>query len=242
MEDKFNRAHLADLFSNTQSYTDSFPGKYYKHTSEVLANYTKAIQFDRRNIATGGVDMSIFPWEMFADTDEKVLKSYSVTQVFQDLIYKLKNPKTVLFCSAGYSSTGILQQCENHEVQVTILNSVSLDHFEKCVKTVNNRFSNIEYAVLSMDDLLSGNSNGFDMIEIWGNQVDTSFSDVSIYTSLLNKNGILLINDTSDWAFLYDNYTQAHPMYDLHEQLNADDSVFVYHVPVHYGFTVVVKR
>lgn len=242
MEDKFNRAHLADLFSNTQSYTDSFPGKYYKHTSEILAKYTKAIPFDRRNIATGGIDMSIFPWEMFADTDGKVLKTYSVTQVFQDLIYKIKNPKTVLFCSAGYSSTAIIQQCENPEVQVTVLNSVSLDHFEKCVKTVNSRFSNIEYNVLSIDDLLNGDSTKFDMIEIWGNQLDTSFADISIYTSLLNKNGILLINDTSDWAFLYDNDTQAHPMHDLHEHLNADDSVFVYHVPVHYGFTVVVKK
>ena len=186
--------------------------------------------------------MSIFPWEMFADTDEKVLKSYSITQVFQDLLYKLKNPKTVLFCSAAYSSTNIIQQCENPEITVTVLNSVSLDHFEKCVKTVNNRFSNIEYAVLSMNDLLAGNSNKFDMIEIWGNQLDTSFADVNVYTSLLNKGGILLINDTSDWAFLYDNDTQAHPMYDLHEQLNADESVFVYHIPVHYGFSVVVKK
>ena len=242
MEDKFNRAHLADLFSNTRSYTAGFPGRYYKHTSEVLANYTKAIPFDRRNIATGGVDMSIFPWEMFADTDEKVLKSYSVTQVFQDLIYQLKKPSTVLFCNAGYSSTGIIQQCENPDVKVTILNSVSLDHFEKCVKTVNDRFSNIEYDVLSMQDLVAGNSDRFDMIEIWGNQLDTSLADVGVYISLLNKNGILLINDTSDWAFLYDNDTHAHPMFDLHEQLCANESVNVYHIPVHYGFSVVVKK
>lgn len=242
MEDKFNRAHLADLFSNTQSYVDSFPGKYYKHTSEVLANYTKSIPFDRRNIATGGVDMSIFPWEMFADTNEKVLKSYSVTQVFHDLIYKLKNPKTVLFCNAGYSSTGIIQQCENPDVRVTLLNGVSLDHFEKCVKTVNSRFSNIEYDVLSLHDLHNGNFDKFDMVEIWGNQLDTSFSDIDTYISLLNKNGVLLINDTSDWAFLYDNETQAHPMFDLHEQLIANDLVYVYHIPVHYGFSVVVKK
>lgn len=242
MEDKFNRANLADLFSNTQSYTDSFPGKYYKHTSEVLSNYTKAIPFDRRNIATGGVDLSIFPWEMFADTDEKVLKSYSITQVFQDLLYKLKNPKTVLFCSAAYSSTNIIQQCENPEITVTVLNSISLDHFEKCVKTINNRFANIDYNVLSIQDLLTGNSSKFDMIEVWGNQLDTSFSDVNTYISLLNKDGVLLINDTSDWAFLYDNATTAHPMFDLHEQLIANESVYIYHIPVHYGFSVVIKK
>lgn len=242
MEDKFNRAHLADLFSNTQSYVESFPGKYYKHTSTILANHAKEIPFDRRNIATGGVDLSIFPWEMFADTNEKVLRSYSISQVFHDLIYKLKNPKTVLFCNPSYSSTAIIQQCEDPEVNVTILNGIALDHFEKCVKTVNARFSNINYEVLSIQDLHSSNSTKFDMIEIWGNQLDTLFADVSTYTSLLNEDGVLMINDASDWAFLYDNNTQAHPLHDLHENLKADNSVYIYHVPVHYGFTVVVKK
>lgn len=242
MEDKYNRAHLADVFSHTQSYVDSFPGKYYKHSSSKLAEYTSSIQFDRRNVATGGVDLSIFPWEMFADTNERSLRTYTISQVFQDLIYQLCAPKRVLICGADYSSTRIIQCCENPEMHVTLLNNTSLDYFEKCVKTINNRFSNIEYDTVSMQEVVNGSSLRFDLIEMWANQVDTLFTDIQQLITLLEPSGVLLINGTSDWAFLYENDTDAHPMYDLHEQLKFDASVYTFHVPLHYGFTVVTKK
>jgi hypothetical protein len=242
MDNKYNRAHLADFFSNTQSHVDSFPGKYYKYTSSRLAEYTSSIDFDRRNIATGGVDLSIFPWEMFADTNERSLRTYTISQVFQDLIYQLCSPRKVLICGADYSSTRIVQCCETPDMHVTLVNNTALDYFEKCVKTINKRFSDIKYETISMQDLVNGSSSKFDLIEVWANQLDTLFADVKQFTSLLSPSGVLLINGTSDWSFLYENETSAHPMYDLHEQLKFDDSVYTFHVPLHYGFTVVTKK
>jgi hypothetical protein len=67
-------------------------------------------------------------------------------------------------------------------------------------------------------------------------------SDISLFTELLEQDGVLLICGTSDWSFLYENDTAAHPMYDLHEQLKLDDSIFVHHIPLHYGFTIVTKK
>jgi hypothetical protein len=242
MDNNYNEAHLADIFSKTQSYVTDFPGAYYKYSSTKMAEYTASLDFDRRNIATGGVDMGIFPWEMHADTNERSLKTYTISQVFQDLLYQLHKPKKVLLCGVDYSSTRAIQCCEDPSVHVTFLNTILLDYFEKCVKTINNRFSSLRYDVLNMQDLESGNSPKYDLIEVWAGQIDMSFSNIDHYTSLLEDKGMLLINCTSDWAYLYDNDDSGHPMYDLHEQLKLDDSIFVYHIPLHYGFTVVTKK
>lgn len=241
METNYNLAKLADIFSNTPSHQDDFPGKYYGYSSKLMAEHTASINFDRRNIATGGVDMAIFPWEMFEETNERTFRTYTISQIFQDLIYGLKNPSSVLICGPDYSSTRVAQCCESG-IKTTLLNGVSLDNFEKCFTSINERFSKLEYDVLTMQDVVSGCSSRFDLIEIWANQIDMSLSWAKYFVDMLGDNGLMLINGTSDWAFLYDNDTYAHPMHDLHEELRSNDSVFVYHIPLHYGFTIVTKK
>ena len=93
-----------------------------------------------------------------------------------------------------------------------------------------------------MQDLLSDDCPKFDLIEVWANQVDTPLSRVDDLINALNRSGVLLVNGTSDWGFLYDNETYGHPMHDLHEELKDNDLVSVYHIPLHYGFTLVIKN
>lgn len=242
MDVNYNQAHLADVFSSTPSTSSDFPGAYYKYVATLMAEYSNTLTFDKRNIATGGTDMDIYPWESKADLTEAQQKVYAIPQVFQDLIYQIKKPNNVLFTGADYSHVRIIQCFEQFKSKITILNNLRLDYFEKCVKPVNQRFSQVYYEVLSMQDLVAGTSSKFDLIELWANQIDMAFSDVSQYTNLLESSGILLICGTADWSFLYENETSAHPMYDLHEQLKFDDSVYTFHVPLHYGFTVVTKK
>jgi hypothetical protein len=242
MDVNYNQAHLADVFSNTPSTSLDFPGAYYKHVATLMADYSNSLTFDKRNIATGGTDMDIYPWESKADLTEAQQKVYAIPQVFQDFIYQIKKPNTVLFTGADYSHVRIIQCFEQFKSNITILNNLRLDYFEKCVKSINHRFSQVPYKMLSMQDFVVGNSSKFDLIELWANQVDMAFSDVSQYTNLLESSGILLICGTADWSFLYENETSAHPMYDLHEQLKFDDSVYTFHIPLHYGFTVVTKK
>lgn len=242
MDHNYNIPNLVDAFSNTQSNTPDFAGAYYKLSSTKMAEYTASLDFDRRNIATGGVDMSIFPWEMHADTNERKLRTYTISQVIQDMLYQVQKPKSVLIGMPDYSSTRVIQCSEDENMDVTILNTVHLDYFEQCVKTINQRFSKLKYDVLTMQDLSAGNSSKFDMIEIWANQVDMSLSGINDFVSLMNPNGMLLVNCTSDWAFLYDNETSSHPMFDLHDSLISNNDLYVYHIPVHYGYTVAVKK
>jgi hypothetical protein len=234
-------AHLADIFSKTISHSPDFVGRYYGHSSSLMAEHTASIDFDRRNIATGGIDLAIFPWEMFAHTNDRTYKTYGLSQIFQDMIYALKSPSSVLICGADYSQTRVAQCCEGG-IKTTILNNVSLDNFEKCFTSINQRFSNLEYGVLTMQDLVGANCPKFDLIEVWANQVDTPLSRVDDLFNALNCGGILLINGTSDWGFLYDNETYGHPMHDLHEELRNIDLASVYHIPLHYGFTLVIKH
>jgi hypothetical protein len=242
MDVNYNQAHLADVFSSTPSTSSDFPGAYYKYVATLMAEYSNTLTFDKRNIATGGTDMDIYPWESKADLTEAQQKVYAIPQVFQDLIYQIKKPNNVLFTGSDYSHVRIIQCFEQFKSKITILNNLRLDYFEKCVKPVNHRFSQVYYEVLSMQDFVAGTSSKFDLIELWANQIDMAFSDVSQYTNLLESSGILLICGTADWSFLYENETSGHPMYDLHEQLKFDDSVYTFHVPLHYGFTVVTKK
>lgn len=242
MEINYNAVHLADIFSKTESSESNFAGEHYKHLASRMAAYGSTLNFDRRNIATGGTDMDIYPWESKAILTEEQQKVYSVPQVFQDMIYQIKRPKSVLFTGADYSWVRIIHCFENLKSDITILNNLKLHYFEKCIKTAGDRFSRVEYDVMPMQDLISGKWSKFDMIELWANQIDMVYSEASVFTDLLESGGILLICGTSDWSFLYDNDTAAHPMYDLHEQLKLDDSVFIHHVPIHYGFTVVTKK
>lgn len=242
MEVNYNAVHLADIFSKTQSSEADFAGQYYKHFSSKMAEYGSTLEFDERNIATGGTDMDIYPWQSKADLTKEQQKLYSVPQVFQDMIYQIKKPKSILFTGADYSHIRITHCFENLQSEITILNNIKLHYFEKSVRPSSARFAAIQYDVISMQDLTSGKSRKFEMIELWANQADTAYMDMRIFTSLLEPNGILLICGTSDWSFLYDNDTAAHPMYDIHEQLKFDETVYVHHIPLHYGFTVVTKR
>lgn len=241
METNYNLAHLADVFSKTISHKEDFAGKYYGYSSSLMAEYTASANFDRRNIATGGIDLAIFPWEMFAETNDRTYKTYGISQIFQDMIYALKDPSSVLICGADYSQTRVTQCCEGG-IKTTLLNNVSLNNFEKCFTSINQRFSNLEYDVLTMQELQSHDCPKFDLIEIWANQVDVPLSRVNELINALNHGGVLLINGTSDWGFLYDNETYGHPMHDLHEELKNNNLVSVYHIPLHYGFTLAMKH
>jgi len=241
MEPNYNLAHLADIFSNTQSHKDHFPGKYYGHSSKLMAEFVSVIDFDKRNVATGGVDLAIFPWEMFEETNERTFRTYTISQIFQDLIYALKSPSSVLICGPDYSSTRVVQCCENN-IKTTLLNNISLRNFEKCFTSINERFSKLEYEVISMQDVTEGCSKKFDLIEIWANQLDMPLSNPDYFLRMLTDGGLMLINGTSDWAFLYDNDMYGHPMHDLHEELKNNSSVSVFHIPLHYGFTLVIKK
>jgi hypothetical protein len=242
MEVNYNAVHLADIFSKTALSESDFAGQYYKHLASKMAEYGSTLSFDDRNIATGGTDMDIYPWQSKAVLTKEQQKLYSVPQVFQDMIYQMKRPKSVLFTGADYSHVRITHCFEDLKSDITILNNIKLHYFEKCIMSSSDRFSAIQYDVLSMQDLTIGNSCKFDMIELWANQADTAYMDMNLFTNLLNADGILLICGTSDWSFLYENDTAAHPMYDMHEQLKFDDSVYVHHIPLHYGFTVVTKK
>jgi hypothetical protein len=241
METNYNLAHLADVFSKTKSHNEDFAGKYYGYSSSLMAEHTASVDFDRRNIATGGIDLAIFPWEMFAETNDRTYKTYGLSQIFQDMIYALKNPSSVLICGADYSQTRVAQCCEGG-IKTTLLNNVLLDNFERCFTSINQRFSNLEYDVLTMQDLLSDDCPKFDLIEVWANQVDIPPSRADDLINALNYSGVILVNGTSDWGFLYDNETYGHPMHDLHEELKNNDLVSVYHIPLHYGFTLVIKH
>jgi hypothetical protein len=102
----------------------------------------------------------------------------------------------------------------------------------------------IDYSVVSHQDLEKDNCNSymFDMIVGWSQDMENPFIPVDFYLDRLNKGGILVIQNSSDSIFLYQNDTQASPVWQYHSEIKSRKDCNMYHIPLFYGVTVVVKQ
>jgi hypothetical protein len=93
-----------------------------------------------------------------------------------------------------------------------------------------------------MQDFEKHNNNKYELMLAWSQDMENPLTPVSQFVDRLEDNGILIIQNTSDSMFLYNNHTKATPIWGYHEALKNMDTCNVYHIPVFYGVTVVVKR
>jgi len=80
------------------------------------------------------------------------------------------------------------------------------------------------------------------MIIGWSQDMENIFVPVDFYLDRLEKNGILIIQNSSDSVFLYQNDTQASPVWEYHQNIKLRNDCHMYHIPLFYGITIVVKK
>jgi hypothetical protein len=98
-----------------------------------------------------------------------------------------------------------------------------------------------DYDVVTMQDFEKHANNKYDMMLAWSQDMENPLIPISAFVDRLEDNGVLIIQNTSDSMFLYNNHTKATPIWGYHEALKKMGGCSVYHIPVFYGITLVVK-
>jgi len=128
--------------------------------------------------------------------------------------------------------------------QIQEFESVLKRVFAKYIKKFQEEYAPIEHEVVSHQDLEKDNCNDymFDIIIGWSQEMENPFVGPDFYLDRLNTNGILIIQNSSDSIFLYQNDTVASPTASYHEEIKLRKDCRMYHVPLFFGLTIVVKQ
>lgn len=231
-------------FDYTSWYQDwlSFATKSTKIDGPESVDISKylfeTVGIDRRNIATGGAaDYEFvihYPRPNLADSyGQSQWMPILLIQAIMDVAPK----KRVLALSGGLDRFRLKPFQEIFKSEIVFLNNKKLALYES-FQSINTP---IDYGVVKTDSLISGQEK-FDMIVGWSQDMENPFIPVDVFVDSLNENGVMIVQNSSDSVFLYQNDTQASPVWEYHEELGLRTDCRVYHVPLFYGITIVVKR
>jgi hypothetical protein len=205
--------------------------------SVAIADYLfNTVCIDRRNIATGGAS----DYEFVVHYPRPSLSSaYGQAQWMAILlilgIMDISKKKNVLAISGGLDRFRVKLFQSLHGAHITFLNNKKLNLYEKFQDPIE------DYDVVTMQDFEKHVNNEYDMMIAWSQDMENPLTPVSMFVNRLEPGGVLIIQNTSDSMFLYNNHTKATPIWGYHEALKKIDGCSVYHIPVFYGITIVVK-
>lgn len=207
-----------------------------------IANYLfNTVGVDRRNIATGGASdyefVIHYPRPHLADSyGQSQWMAILLIQMIMDIAPK----KYVLALSGGLDRYRLKPFQDIFGSSIYFLNNKKLATYEM----FQREHTPMHYEVVTMQQLesdLPGKTWGFDMIVGWSQDMENPFVPVDFYVDRLTPGGVMIIQNSSDSVFLYHNDTQATPVWEYHEALKSRDDCRVYHIPIFYGLTIVVK-
>lgn len=211
--------------------------------SVVIGDYMfNTVGVDRRNIATGGA--SDFDY-VIHQPHAKLHKGYSspqwlsLTLVFA--MFDVKRMNTVLSISGYLDRFKYDALVNRHGAELSILNSKRLLYYERFTKGTSNILPNVPYKTVTRQELEIDEDTKYDLILGWSSDMENPFLSASTYVDRLNSGGVMMIQNSSDSSFLYHNKTIVSPAWEWHHELKHNHFCRVYHIPLFYGLTIVVK-
>jgi hypothetical protein len=210
--------------------------------SVAIADYLwNTIKVDKRNIATGGASdyefVIHYPRPNLADSyGQSQWMPILVTQLLADVC----KPKHILGISGGLDTYKLKPFQDIYGSKIYMLNNKKTSLYKK----FQEKYAPIEHEVVSHQDLEKDNCNAymFDMMIAWSQEMENPFVGPDFYLDRLNTNGILIIQNSSDSIFLYQNDTVASPTASYHEEIKLRKDCRMYHIPLFFGLTIVVKQ
>lgn len=212
--------------------------------SVVIGDYLfNTVGVDKRNIATGGASDYEF---VVHYPRPKLHDGYAKPQWMPILaimaLIDARKPKSVLFMSASLDRFKVSQVKENWNSEITLVNSKKLNIYEKFCAGKHEQTPDIDYKMITMQELHDKTDERmFDFIFGWSNELENPIAGADVYIDKLSSGGVLAIQNASDSMFLYTNDTSTSPVYEMHRALKNRRDCRVYHIPLFYGITIVVK-
>ena len=211
--------------------------------SVVIGEYMfNTVGVDRRNIATGGA--SDFDY-VIHQPHAKLHKGYSSPQWFSLTLvfamFDVKRMNTVLSISGYLDRFKYDALVNRYGAKLSILNSKRLLYYERFAKGTSDILPNVPYKTVTRQELEIDEDTKYDLILGWSSDMENPFLSASTYVDRLNSGGVMVIQNSSDSSFLYHNKTIVSPAWEWHHELKHTHSCRVYHIPLFYGLTIVVR-
>ena len=229
---------FSSWFTDWQEFAENSTLKDGPESVEIANYLYSTVGVDRRNIATGGAADYEF---VIHYPRPNLAQSYGQSQWMPILLIMMIMdiaPKSrVLALSGGLDRFRLKPFQDIFNSTIYFINNKKLSLYEKFQQSNTP----ISHEVATHDQILDGTCGKFGMIVGWSQDMENPFFPVDALVDSLDKNGVMVIQNTSDSVFLYQNDTQASPVWQYHEELKSRDDCRVYHIPLFYGVTVVVK-
>lgn len=246
-----NKRYELDQLFDLSNFTDmplaDFAGACIDQDCEqsvLVGEYMfNTVGVDRRNIATGGA--SDFDY-VIHQPHAKLHKGYSSPQwlslslVFA--MFDVKRMKSVLSISGYLDRFKYDALVNQYGAELSILNSKRLLYYERFAKGVSSILPDVPYKMVTRQEVELDEDTKYDLILGWSSDMENPFLSPSTYVDRLNSGGVMLIQNSSDSSFLYHNKTVVSPAWEWHYELKHNEWCNVYHIPVFYGLTIVVKN
>lgn len=205
-----------------------------------IADYLfNKVKVDKRNIATGGASdydfVSHYPRPNLPDAYGEV--QWTAILLIH-AIADISPRKNILALSGGADRFRLKPFQEIYGSKITFLNNKKLALYEK----FQYETTPLDYSVVTMQDIEEDIESKFDMIIGWSLDFENPFVPIDLYIDRLEEKGVLIIQNSSDSMFLYNNHTQATPVWEYHDDIKFRNDCNVYHIPLFYGITIVVKN
>ena len=225
-------------FLDWRQYAESSTKKDGKESVDIANYLYQHIGVDRRNIATGGAADYEF---VIHYPRPNLAESYGSSQWMPILlimmIMDISPKKNILALSGGLDRFRLEPFQQIFDSNIYFLNNKKLSLYEK----FQYDETRIEYGVVTTEYLSTYPNVTFDMIIGWSQDMENPFLSADYFVDRLSPGGVLVVQNTSDSVFLYQNDTQASPVWQYHEELKQRDDCRVYHIPLFYGITIIVK-
>lgn len=208
---------------------------------EIVDFIFKEAKADPRIIAVGGGDLEIGGWFPFVNPPEKTETSMWIPVVFQEMLFSLITPKSILVSSLDMECNRIHDTQKRFGSKVTTINNKHLLLFEKFMKPKYGTFDDLTYEVIDLMEL-EKSAGKFDYITLWNMDIENQLISADEWLNLLAPGGVLVLQNVSDANFLYVEKTHASGIWEFHEDIKNREDCNMYHVPLYYGFTIIKKN
>lgn len=194
---------------------------------------------DKRNIATGGASDFDFVIHLPRPAlSSAIAEAQWTATMLVHILMDASPKKNILSLSAGKDRSRLKIFQDQYKSKITFLNNKKLALYEK----FEYDSTPINYSVVRMQDLESDPDCVFDMIMGWSLDFENPLLPIDFFLDRLEDKGILVIMNSSDSMFLYNNHSQATPVWEYHNDIKLRNDCNVYHIPLFYGITIVVKN
>lgn len=235
MPDNYNNPETSNIFSRTHSF--ELDNNNLRQAIVTALNSEIDTGVDRSTEARGMSQQLNWHSAVLGNLCRDNSSGYDAELFVRSLaefITRIKNPNTALCASICHL---VMAEIKNIVPNIDYINTIHLDYLEKYLNETIN-----EENIILMQDIESQILNKFyDLIFVDFEIFSHDLSLIDILWSRINSNGLMCLWNVNDFYKVYEKGT-GHAWTEYLMSLTERNDMYVFHIPLLTGFTLVLKN